>query len=167
MGQTDLPRTGLSRGHVLIRGEDADRRCYRARAGSGGASSQNTKHQHTGYTKIQLVTHVLFRPNDHDASHATPRRYTKNDEGPGSTKAKVFRAQPGPHRRRTAEVLDEATSVPLGRIELSGTIPAPAAEVVDASVVERVGKSGGGRTINCVCSVCAGVMVMGETESIT
>ena len=42
-----------------------------------------------------------------------------------------------------AEVLDGATSVSLGRIELSGTIPAPAAEVVDASVVERVDKGGG------------------------
>ena len=66
-----------------------------------------------------------------------------------------------------AEVLDGAASVPLERIELSGTIPAPAAEVVDATVVERVGKSGGGRTMNYVCSVCAGVMVMGEAESIT
>jgi hypothetical protein len=64
-------------------------------------------------------------------------------------------------------VLDGATSVPLGRIELSGTIPAPAAEVVDASVVERVVKSGGGRGINCVCSVCAGVRVIGEAESTT
>ena len=35
-----------------------------------------------------------------------------------------------------AEVVDRAASVPLGRIELSGTIPAPAAEVVDATVVE-------------------------------
>ena len=66
-----------------------------------------------------------------------------------------------------AEVLDGATSVPLGRIELSGTILAPAAEVVDASVVERVDKSGGGKTINCVCSVCAGVIVIGEAESMT
>ena len=66
-----------------------------------------------------------------------------------------------------AEVLDGAMSVPLGRIELSGTIPAPAAEVVDASVVERVDKSGGGKTINCVCSVCAGVMVIGAAESMT
>ena len=65
------------------------------------------------------------------------------------------------------EVLAGATSVPLGRIELSGTIPAPAAEVVDASVVERVGKGGGGRTINCVCSVCAGVIFIGEAESMT
>ena len=52
-------------------------------------------------------------------------------------------------------VLDGAASVLLGRIELSRTIPAPAAEVVDASVVERVDKGGGGRTTNCVCSVCA------------
>ena len=66
-----------------------------------------------------------------------------------------------------AGVSDGATSVPLGRIELSGTIPAPAAEVLDASVVERVVKSGGARTINCVCSVCAGVMVIGEAESMT
>jgi hypothetical protein len=66
-----------------------------------------------------------------------------------------------------AEVLDGATSVLLGRIELSGTIPAPAAEVVDASVVERVDGSGGGRVANCVCSVCAGVMVIGEAESVT
>ena len=66
-----------------------------------------------------------------------------------------------------AEVVDGAASVPLGRIELSGTIPAAAAEVVDATVVARVDKSGGGRTMNCVCSVCAGVMVMGEAESIT
>jgi hypothetical protein len=64
-------------------------------------------------------------------------------------------------------VLDEATSVPLGRIELSGTIPAPAVEVVGASVVERVVKSGGGGGINCVCSVCAGVRVRGEAESTT
>ena len=40
-------------------------------------------------------------------------------------------------------------------------------EVVDASVVERVDKGGGGRTTNCVCSVCAGVMVLGEVESMT
>ena len=66
-----------------------------------------------------------------------------------------------------AEVVDGAASVPLGRIELSGTIPAPATEVVDATVVARVGKSGGGRTMNCVYSVCAGVMAMGEAESIT
>ena len=66
-----------------------------------------------------------------------------------------------------AEVVDGAASVPLRRIELSGTIPAPAAEVVDATVVERVDKSDGGRTMNCVCSVCTGVMVMGKAESIT
>ena len=41
------------------------------------------------------------------------------------------------------------------------------AEVVEASGVERVGKGGGGRTTNCVCSVCAGVMVIGEVESVT
>ena len=66
-----------------------------------------------------------------------------------------------------AEVVGGAANVPLGRIELSGTIPAPAADVVDATAVERVGKGVGGRTMNCVCSVCAGVMVMGEAESIT
>ena len=65
------------------------------------------------------------------------------------------------------EVVDRAVSVPLGRIELSRTIPAPAAEVVDATVVERVDKSVGGGAMKCVCSVCAGVMVMGEEESIT
>jgi hypothetical protein len=64
-------------------------------------------------------------------------------------------------------VVGGATNVPLGRIELPGTIPAPAVEVVDASVVERVVKSGGGRGRNCVCSVCAGVRVIGETESTT
>ena len=66
-----------------------------------------------------------------------------------------------------AEVVVGAASVPLGRIELSGTIPAPAAEVVGATVVERVDKSVGGGAIKCVCSVCAGVMVIGEAESIT
>ena len=43
---------------------------------------------------------------------------------------------------------DGAASVSLGRIELSGTIPAPAAEVIGATVVERVGKGVGGGAIN-------------------
>ena len=55
-----------------------------------------------------------------------------------------------------------AARKPLGRIELSGTIPAPAAEAFEARTVERVSKGGRDATINCVCSVCAGVMFMGR-----
>ena len=68
---------------------------------------------------------------------------------------------------RRVEVVDGATSVPLGRIELSGTIPAPAAEVVDASVVERVIKGGMCGAINCVCSASSGVNVTSESEATT
>ena len=42
-----------------------------------------------------------------------------------------------------------------------------AAEGIDAAVVERVGKGVIGGAMNCICSVCAGVMVIGESESIT
>ena len=58
-------------------------------------------------------------------------------------------------------------SIPLGRIEVSGTIPVPAAEVVEARTVERVSKDDRDAAINCVCSVYTGVMGTGESESIT
>lgn len=38
----------------------------------------------------------------------------------------------------------------------SGTVPAPAAEVFKARIVEREDKGGRDSTSNCVCSVCAG-----------
>ena len=51
----------------------------------------------------------------------------------------------------SAEGGDGAARTPLG---LSGTIPAPAADVFETRTVKRVGKGGKDATLNCVCSVC-------------
>ena len=51
------------------------------------------------------------------------------------------------------ELVEGKVSLPPGRIGLSRGVPVPAAEVLGATVVERVGKGVVGGARNCVCSV--------------